>query len=77
MYTDILTSTRSPSITALTAICVENDNTIISEHQIESSEQTDVRAPMLKKGDPSSDTEYLNGLLKKVAVSQDKDAFKE
>ena len=77
MYIDILTSTSSPSITALPAMCVENDSTVISEHQTESSEQIDVRAPMLKKGDPSSDTEYLNGLLKKVAVSQDKEAFKE
>ena len=77
MYTDILTSTRSPSITALATICVESDNTVVSEHQAESSDQIDARTPMLKRGDPSSDTEYLNGLLKKVAVSQDKEAFKE
>ena len=77
MYTDILTSTRTPSITALTAICVENENAVASEHQTESSGQVDVRSPMLKNRDPKSDTEHLNGLLGKVAVSQDKEAFKE
>ena len=77
MYTDILTSTTSPSITALATICVESDNTVVSEHQAESSDQIDARTPMLKRGNPSSDTEYLNGLLKKVAASQDREAFKE
>ena len=71
MYTDLLTSTGTPSMTALTAICVENDNTVTSEHQTESSDQIHARTPMLKSGDPRSDSEHLNGLLKKVAANQD------
>ena len=77
MYTDILTSTGSTSITALTAVCVDNENTVTSGHQAESSGEIDARIPMLRSRTASKDTEYLNGLLEKVAVSQDKEAFKE
>ena len=77
MYTDILTSTGSTSINALSAICAEGDNAVTSEQRIESSGQMDARIPVVKSRDSSSDTEHLNELLKKVAVSQDKEAFKE
>jgi RNA polymerase sigma-70 factor (ECF subfamily) len=36
-----------------------------------------MRRPMAKSSDLSSDTQYLNGLLNKVAVNQDRVAFKE
>ena len=77
MYTDILTSTGSASITALTAVCVENENTVTSGHQKEGSDQKDAPTPMLNSGNTSTDSEHLNGLLEKVAVNQDKEAFKE
>ena len=77
MYTDILTSTGSTSITALSAVCVENENTVTSGHQTESTDQIEARVPRLRSKNTSIDTEHLNGLLEKVAVSQDKAAFKE
>ena len=77
MYTETLTSTESNSITALTAICAGNERSVVSEHKIESSNQMDARTATTKNEDFKSDANYLNGLLIKVAVSQDKEAFKE
>ena len=77
MYTETLTSTEPNSITALTAICADNENSVVSEHKIESSNQMDARASTVKNEGLKSDADHLNGLLIKVAVSQDKEAFKE
>ena len=77
MYTEMLTSTESNSITALTAICADNESSVVSEHKIESSDQMDARTPTTKTKGFNSDADHLNGLLMKVAVSQDKEAFKE
>ena len=77
MYTEILTSTDCNPITALTAICADNENSVVSEDKIESSDQMDARTSIPESQSLKSDTDYLNGLLKKVAVSQDREAFKE
>ena len=77
MYIDILTSTGHASTNALTAACVGNEDMVASEHRTKSADQKDVSPPVLKRGNPSTDTDHLNGLLEKVAVSQDKEAFKE
>ena len=77
MYTETLTSTESNPITALVAMCADNESSVVSEHKIESPDQMDARMPTTKNKDFKSDADYLNGLLMKVAVSQDKEAFKE
>ena len=77
MYTETLTSTETNPITALAAICADNESSVVSEDKVESSDQMDARTQTLESQSPKSDADYLNGLLKRVAANQDREAFKE
>ena len=77
MYTGTLDIEKIDSVSPIVQMSPESEDLERPEQDLGGLDRIKMRRPMAKSSDLSSDTQYLNGLLNKVAVNQDRAAFKE
>ena len=69
MYTATLDIEKIDSVSPVIQMSPESEDLERPEQDLGGLDQIKMRRPMAKSSDLSSDTQYLNGLLNKVAVN--------